>query len=69
MCGFHMLMMFLGVIGSHFKDAGLQDIFILSEVLADGSAERAMTDSSLPQTIPCWTGFNIILRIYQCPKV
>ena len=44
MGGSHTLM-FLGVIGIRFKDAGLQDILIQSRVLADGSAERAITSS------------------------
>ena len=43
--GFHILMMFLGIIGTRFKHAGLQDILIHSGVLTDGSAERAMTGS------------------------
>ena len=45
MGGFHTLMMFLGFIGTHFKDAGLQDILIQGGVLAGGSAERVMTGS------------------------
>ena len=38
MGGFHTVMMFLGVIGIYFKNAGLQDILIQSGGLADGSA-------------------------------
>ena len=45
MSRFHVLMMFLGVIGTHFKDDGLQDVLIQSGFLADGSAQRAMTGS------------------------
>ena len=35
MSGFHTLIIFLGVIGTCFKDAGLQDILIQSRVLAN----------------------------------
>ena len=38
---FHTLM----VTGTHFEDAGLQDILIQNEVLTDGFAERATTGS------------------------
>ena len=51
MGGFHTLMMFLGIIGSCFKDAGVQDILIQSGVLADGSAERAMTGSMYNRSV------------------
>ena len=41
MGGFHTLM-FLGIVGTRFKDAGLRDLLIQSGVLADGSADRAL---------------------------
>ena len=37
---FHMVMMYLGIIGKQFKDAGLRDILIQSQVLAEGSVTR-----------------------------
>ena len=40
---FHLLMMYLGIIGKRFKDAGLRDVLVLSEVVAEGSTERALT--------------------------
>ena len=42
---FHALMMLQVVIGTRFKDAGLQDISIQREVLTDGFAEWAITGS------------------------
>ena len=51
MGGFHTLKMFLGVIDTRFKAAGLQDILIQSGVLADGSAERAMTGSMYNRSV------------------
>ena len=42
---FHALMMLLVVIGTRFKDAGLQDILIQREVLTDGFAEWVITGS------------------------
>ena len=35
-----MVMMYLGIVGKRFKDAGLRDIFIQSQVLAEGSVTR-----------------------------
>ena len=40
---FHTIMMYLGIIGKRFKDAGLRDILIQSEVIAEGSVDRALT--------------------------
>ena len=39
---FHMLMMYLGIIGKRFKDAGLRDVLIQSEILAEGSVDKAL---------------------------
>ena len=36
-------MMFLGIIGKRFGDAGLRDLLIQSEVLAEGSVDRALS--------------------------
>ena len=55
MGGSHALMMFLGVIGTHFEDVGLQDILILRGVLADRSAEQAITGSM----------YNLSIRIFK----
>ena len=35
-------MMYLGIIGKWFKDAGLHDILIQSQVLAEGSVEKSL---------------------------
>ena len=39
---FHMLMMFMSILNKRFADAGLRDILILSGVIAEGSADRAL---------------------------
>ena len=39
---FYMVMMYLGIIGKRFKDAGLRDILIQSQVLAEGSVDKAL---------------------------
>lgn len=39
---FHMLMMYLGIIGKRFKDAGLRDVLIQSQTLAEGSVDKAL---------------------------
>ena len=36
-----MLMMFLGIIGKRYKDAGLKDVLVQSEVIAEGSVDKA----------------------------
>ena len=51
MGGFHTMMLLLGIIGTHFKDAGLQDILIQSGVSAEGSTERAMTGSMYNRSV------------------
>ena len=40
---FHMLMMYLGIIGKHFNEAGLRDVLIQSQILAEGSVDKALT--------------------------
>ena len=45
MDGFHTSILFWWVTETYFKDVGLQDILIQSTVLANGSAEQAMTSS------------------------
>ena len=34
-------MMYLGIIGKQFRDAGLADLLVQSEVLVDGSVKEA----------------------------
>ena len=51
MGGFHTLIIFLGIIGTCFKDASLQDILIQSGVLVNGSAEWAMTGSMYNRSV------------------
>ena len=51
MGGFNTLIIFLGIIGTCFKDASLQDILIQSGVLVNGSAEWAMTGSMYNRSV------------------
>ena len=38
--GFHLLMMLLGIMGTRYGDAGLRELAVQSEVVAEGSIER-----------------------------
>ena len=40
--GFHLLMMFLGVMGTRFGDAGFRDLIVQSEVIAEGSVQKVI---------------------------
>ena len=42
MGGFHLLMMILGVIGARFGDAGLNELAVQSEVIAEGSIDKVL---------------------------
>ena len=39
---FHILLMSLGVIGARFKDAGLRDLCIQSEIVTEGSIDLVL---------------------------
>ena len=39
---FHLLMMFLGVIRTLFGDAGLRELAVQSNVIAQGSVDQAL---------------------------
>ena len=41
--GFHLLMMFLGVMGTRFGDAGFKDLAIQNEIIAEGSIEKVIS--------------------------
>ena len=40
--GFHLLMMLLGIMGTRYGDAGLRELAVQSEVVAEGSIERVL---------------------------
>ena len=40
--GFHLLMMHLGILGCRYGDAGLREIAVQSEVIAEGSVDKAL---------------------------
>ena len=42
MGGFHLLLMLLGVMGSRFGDAGLRELAVQSDVVAEGSVDKAL---------------------------
>ena len=42
MGGFHLLMMLLGIIGTRFGDAGLQELAVQSEVVSEGSIDKVL---------------------------
>ena len=39
---FHLLMMFLGVIGKRFGDAGLRDLAVQSGIISERSVDKAL---------------------------
>ena len=43
MGGFHLLMMLLGIIGTRFGDAGLRELAVQSEVVAEGSIDKVLS--------------------------
>ena len=42
--------MYLGIIGKRFKDAGLRDVLVQSEIVDEGSIERALTGKNVQQS-------------------
>ena len=51
---FHLLMMYLGIIGKRFKDAGLRDVLVQRETVAEGSIERALTGKMYNRAVRCY---------------
>ena len=43
MGGFHLLMMLMGVIGNRFGDAGLKEIAVESDIVAEGSIDKVLS--------------------------
>ena len=39
---FHVLLMFLGIIGARFKDAAMKDVYIQSRIVAEGSVDSVL---------------------------
>ena len=39
---FHVLLMSFGVIGARFRDAGMRDLYIQSEIVAEGSIDSVL---------------------------
>ena len=51
MSGFHLLMMLLGVIGTRFGDAGLRELAIESDAIADGSIEKVLNGKNYNRSL------------------
>ena len=48
---FHMIMMYLGIIGKKFSDAGLKDLVVQSDVVATGSADKALSGKMYKRSV------------------
>ena len=48
---FHMIMMYLGIIGKKFSDVGLKDLIIQSDVVATGSVDKALSGKMYNRSI------------------
>ena len=40
---FHMLMMYMHILKKRFSEAGLRDVFILSNMIVEGSVDKALS--------------------------
>ena len=56
MGGFHLLLMLLGVMGSRFGDAGLRELAVQSDVVAEGSVDKALNVKQ----------YNRAVRLHKC---
>lgn len=56
MRGFHLFLMLLGVIGSRFGDAGLRELAVQSDVVAEGSVDKALNGKQ----------YNRAVRLHKC---
>ena len=56
MGGFHLLLMLLGVMGSRFGDAGLRELAVQSDVVAEGSVDKALNGKQ----------YNRAVRLHKC---
>ena len=51
MGGFHLIMMLLGVISTRFGDAGLRELAIESDAIAEGSIERVLNGKNYNRSL------------------
>ena len=63
MGGFHLLMMLLGVIGTRFGDAGLRELAIESDAIAEGSIERVLNGKNYNRSLRVHKIFDEALMI------
>ena len=53
MSGFHLLMMPLGFIGSRFGEAGMRELAVQSNVVAEGSMEKVIGGNHYNRAVRC----------------
>lgn len=56
MGGFHLLLMLLGVIGSRVRDAGLRELAVQSDVVAEGSVDKSLNGKQ----------YNRAVHLHKC---
>ena len=61
---FHMIMMYLGIIGQKFSDADLKDLIIQSDVVATGSADTALSGNMYNRSVRAHK--NVYEAFYRC---
>ena len=49
--GFHLLMILLGIMGIRYGDAGLRELAVQSEVVAEGSRERVLNGKNYNRAV------------------
>ena len=49
--GFHLLMTLLGIIGTRFGEAGLKELAVQSEVVAEGSIDKVLTGKNYNRAV------------------
>ena len=64
MGGFHLIMMLLGVIGTRFGDAGLRELAIESDAIAEGSIERVLNGKNYNRSLCLHKIFYEALMIF-----
>ena len=66
MGGFHLLMMLLGVIGTRFGDAGLRELAVQSDVVAEGSIDKVLIGKQYNRAVPLHKlTYEALMRLLQ----
>ena len=65
MRGFHLLVMLLGVIGSRIGDAGLRELAVQGDVVAEGSVDEALNGKWCNQAVHLHKGvYEAVTRLH-----